>query len=81
MRARSSCGIDRTPVTLGLLHAAIAVESDHEQVGLRSRKREALDVPGVQQVEASVGESDAPAGVALALERGLQFVRRMILRS
>ncbi len=51
-------GIDGTAVALELAHAAIAVESDHQHVGLRARKRQALDMTDVQQIEASVGERD-----------------------
>jgi hypothetical protein len=59
------------------MHAAIAVESDNQQVGLRARKRERLDMTGVQQVEASVGECDPAAGAPLAFERRLELFGRM----
>jgi len=71
--------IDGARVALKPTHAAIAVESDHEQVGLRARKREHLDMPGVQQIEASVGERDPPTAAPLALQRRLEFVHRMDL--
>jgi len=66
--------IDRARVALERLDASIAVETDHQQVGLRARERENLDMARVKQVETSIGECNPAPRAALAAKRRLQFV-------
>ena len=53
--------LHRPPVALQALDRRIAVETDDEPVAGGTRLRQELDVAGMQEIEAAVGEADAQA--------------------
>jgi hypothetical protein len=65
-----------------LADAGVAIYADDEYVALGARQLQSLDMAGVQDIEASVGEYDAASVAFLAAKPQNRFVqsecRRMI---
>ena len=76
--------VDRTVRTFQPAGAFIRIQTDDQDVALIRRTRQVIDVPQVQDIEASVGEDDALTQrkrcrlTQLATCSGARIFRRMI---
>ena len=68
--------IDGPPGAFQLAHPGVAVESDQERIAAISSSFEIHHVPGVQQIEASVGHHDFFAGGAHRFAPDIEAARR-----
>jgi hypothetical protein len=71
---------DRTPGAFQLADTGIAVEADDEGVAKSTSLLKAADVPGMQQIEAAIGEDNAAAVAFLAAKPQNRLLKSQNLR-
>src|SRR5207245_7364918 len=67
---------DRAAGTFQLAHARVTIQPDNEHISQSACEFEAANMPGMQQVKASVGENDAAAVAFLAAKPQNRFLQR-----
>ncbi len=66
--------VDRSVAAFQLSHRCIGVESDDEDISQLSRLAQVVDMTGMDDIKAAVGENDFPAATLFSLQDGLQTV-------